>query len=83
MASPPISHVYDDFVNFVVDQVPPEEILAFKVSAAAQKRLEKLLERLKADEITPEEKAELDRMAEFDLLVGVLKARTMAAPKRK
>ena len=64
-----------------MDRVPPEEILAFKASSASQKRLENLLDRLKAEEITPEERAELDHMAEFDLMMGVLKARAVAIVK--
>jgi len=83
MASPPVTHIYDDFVNFIVDRVSAEDILAFKASSASQKRMEKLLERLKAETITPEEKAELDHMADFDLLVGVLKAKAMAALNHK
>jgi hypothetical protein len=49
-----------------------------KASPASQKRMERLLERLKSETITQEEKAELDHMAEYDLLIGVLKARAKA-----
>ena len=83
MTVSPAHHVYDEFVDFIVDRISLEEILAFKASPAAQKRTELLMERLKADEITPEENDELERIAQFDLLVGRLKARAAAELSRK
>ncbi len=83
MASIPAQRVYDDFVNFVAERVAAEEILAFRASPASQKRASRLMERLKNDEITPDEQAELEQMAQVDLLVSRLKARAAADLKRK
>lgn len=75
--------VYHELADFIVEKISPEEILAFKVSVAAQKRAEQLMEMMKTATLTEEEAAELEQIAQFDLLVGVLKARAMAALKKK
>jgi hypothetical protein len=75
--------VYHELADFIVEKISPEEILAFKVSAAAQKRAEQLLTTMKTASLTEEQEAELEQIAQFDLLVGVLKARAMAALKQK
>ena len=79
MASPPISAVYDDLLDFILEQASPEQIVAFKVSPAKQARVDALIERLKAGELTPEEAEELEQIRQFDRLVSLLKARALAA----
>jgi hypothetical protein len=80
--------VYHELADFIVEKISPEEILAFKVSPAAQKRAAQLLQTMKTASLTEEEAAELEQIeleqiAQFDLLVGVLKARAMAALTRR
>lgn len=82
MATVLAHRAYDDFVDFIAKRVSAEDMLAFKASPAAQKRVETLLDRLKNDEIGADEKAELEQMAHIDLLVGKLKARAAAELKR-
>src|SRR5574341_539318 len=75
--------VYHELADFIVQKISPEDILAFKVSPAAQRRAARLLDKLKTDTLTPDESAELEQIAQFDLLVGVLKARAKAALEGK
>jgi hypothetical protein len=75
--------VYDDFLDYLIKKATPAEILAFQPSAEAQARAETLLERSGEDELTPDERAELEQMLQLDRLVSVLKARAMAALKNR
>ena len=69
--------VYDDLFDFIIEKATPEAVLAFKVSPKAQKRAAKLLDKNNAGTLTPKERAELDEMAEFNLLGSALKARAL------
>ena len=53
----------------------PEQILAFKFLPATQQRIEALVEKKKAVELTHEEAEELDKYLTYDLLIGLAKAR--------
>jgi hypothetical protein len=82
MASPHLSPVYDDFLEFLVKKASPSEILAFKVSEEAQQRAVELLERQDAGLLSPEEADELEQMLQFDRLVSMLKAKALKASNR-
>jgi hypothetical protein len=79
MASPALSPIYGELIDYLVQKATPEEILAFRLSEMAQERAESLTERNKAGTLTPEEKVELDQMLEFDQLVSLLKAKAVQA----
>jgi hypothetical protein len=79
MASTPAPRLYDELADFIVGNISPQEILAFKVSPSAQKRADALLDRLKTDDLAPDEAAELEQVAQFEMFVRVLKARAMVA----
>lgn|SRR5574341_7187 len=81
MASPPLNPVYDDLLDFIIEQTSPRKILAFKVSDEAQARADELVDRLKAGELTLEEVEELEQMRRYDELVSMLKAKALAALK--
>jgi hypothetical protein len=83
MASPPISPVYNDLLQFLVERASPDQILAYRVSPEIQVRADELLQRLKTEELTPEESEELGQMREFDLMVRALKAKALAALKKR
>jgi hypothetical protein len=83
MASPPISPVYNDLLQFLVERASPDQILAYRVSPEIQARADELLQRLKMEELTPEESEELGQMREFDLMVRALKAKALAALKKR
>ncbi len=78
----PISDVYDEFLNYLIEKASPQEILAFKPSLESQERAIELLERNNAGTLTPDEIAELEQMRQVDRLVSVLKARALEAINR-
>jgi uncharacterized protein YciU (UPF0263 family) len=77
-----VSLPYDDFLEFLIDKVTPEDILSYQAPDELQARAIELLERSSEGELTSEEQAELDEMARVDRLVGVIKARALAALKK-
>ena len=82
MVSIAISPAYNDLLQFLVERASPDQILAYKVSPEIQARADDLLERLKADQLTPEEAEELEQMREFELMIRALKAQALAASKK-
>lgn len=82
MVSISISPAYNDLLHFLVERASPDQILAYKVSPEIQARADELLERLKADQLTPEEAEELEQMREFDLMIRAFKAKALAASKK-
>jgi hypothetical protein len=77
MVSPKLSPPFDDFLDYLIEKVTPQEILAYQASEAEQERANELLERGSAGELTPDELAELDRMLQSHRLVSVMKARAL------
>ena len=61
-------------MDFLVSRPTPEQIIAFKVSPAAQARLESLLDKNREDELTDDELAELDTYEQINHLLILLKA---------
>jgi len=74
-----MSSIYDDLLDFILEQASPEQIIAFKVSPAKQARVDELIERLKTESVSQDEKRELEQIQQFDRLVSLLKARARAA----
>lgn len=74
---------FDSFLDYLVEKATPQEILAYSVSPEEQERASELLERQNAGTLTPDEAAELQRMAELDRLVSLLKAKALASLKRR
>jgi len=52
----------------------PNEIVAFRPSAAEAERMRELLRRGKEDTLTPAEESEMDEIEEIDNLVSLIKA---------
>lgn len=75
MATAKLVPSYERFLDRVVETMTPEEIMAFKVPEEEQQRVEDLLERNNEGEITPQEAAELQQIAQFDELMTLLKVR--------
>ena len=72
-----IPTAYDELVEYLAERADPQEVVDFKVSAAAQARADELLERNSDGTLTPEERLELDQMRYFDRLISLLKARAL------
>ncbi len=75
MASVNLSPIHNEFIEYLVTKMTPQEILAFKVSEKTQMRVDELTERNKADKLVSDEALELEQILEFDLLISVLKAK--------
>jgi len=69
------SPVYFEIVDFIAAGTTPETVIDFRPSAEAQRRVADLIEREKADTLSPEEEAELDHFLELEHILRMAKAR--------
>jgi hypothetical protein len=67
--------VYDEIIDFIAAGTTPKSVIDFKLSVAAQERLEDLIYRHKAGKMTPEEKRELDHFLTLEHIMTLAKAR--------
>ena len=67
--------VYDEIIDFIAAGTTPQSVIAFKLSSIAQDRLEDLVYRHKAGDLTPEEKRELDHFLTLEHIMTLAKAR--------
>lgn len=76
LAQPAIAtlHIYEDVPAFLATNPSLQQMIDFKVSDAAQARLEELLERNRESVLTAEEQTELDKYMQYHHLMIVLKA---------
>ncbi|WP_414546418.1 hypothetical protein [Nostoc sp. CCY0012] len=72
-----IAEVYQEVLDFLIKRPTLEEIIAFKVSANAQRRLQILLEKNRFGTLTSIETAELDVYEQLEHMMILLKARAM------
>lgn len=68
------ARIYQYILNFLAGQPTPEEVLAFRPTQEMQERLQNLLSRSKAGEMTTAEKEELDEYERIEHLLIMLKA---------
>ena len=71
----PAHPAFAEMLDFLASGPSPEKIVAFKVSPAAQARLEELLEKNRQEGLTDEEAAELDVYSQVNHILILLKAR--------
>jgi len=71
-AAPPL---YQEMIDFLASSPTTEQLVAFKISASAQERLEELLDKNREEGLRPEERAELDTYLHLSDLMTRLKAR--------
>jgi hypothetical protein len=69
--------IYDDLLDLLAESVEAERVLAFRLSAAKQARLDALLDKNRDGTLTAEERAELDAYERFEHVVRLLKARVL------
>lgn len=67
--------VYDEIIDFIAAGTTPQSVIDFKLSNAAQERLEDLVYAHQTGELTPEEKKELDRFLTLEHIMTLAKAR--------
>jgi hypothetical protein len=77
--SPPNHPVFAEMIDFLASGPTPEQIVAFKLSPAAQARLEALLDTHREEGLTATEMAELETYAQVNHLLLLLKARARLA----
>jgi hypothetical protein len=77
MTSVKTTKVYDEMIEFIVAGTTPQSVINFKLSAAAQERLENLVYRHQTGELTPEEKRELDHFLTLEHIITMAKARVI------
>ncbi len=68
--------VYDEIIDFIAAGTTPQSVIDFKLSAAAQDRLEDLVYRHNVGEMTTEEKRELDHFLTLEHIMTLTKAGT-------
>ena len=69
--------VYDDLLDLLAESAEAERVLAFRLSAAKQDRLDALLDKNRAGALTTAEAAELEAYERFEHVVRLLKARVL------
>ncbi len=74
--------VYDEIIDFIAAGTTPQSIIDFKLSTAAQDRLEDLVYRHKIGEMTPEEKRELDHFLTLEHIMTLAKTRAYTYIKK-
>jgi hypothetical protein len=65
---------YDEVIEFIASQ-NPREVVAFKPSDQAKRRVWELIERQKENHLTPEEQGELDVYLQIEHMMRLAKAR--------
>lgn len=75
LQQPPLpARIYHYILNFLASQPTPEQILAFRPTPEMQTRLQTLLVRSQAGDITLPEQQELDEYERIEHLIVMLKA---------
>ena len=67
--------IYLELVDFVAGGTTPEDVVNFRPSAQAQKRVAELIEREGESQLTPEETAELTHFLELEHILRMAKAK--------
>jgi hypothetical protein len=70
-----------EILDFLIGRPTLDQIISFKVSEAAQSRLQTLLAKNRVATLTAAETAEIDLYEQLDTLIGFLKIRAYAALK--
>jgi hypothetical protein len=69
--------LYHEITDFFATSPTAEQIIAFKISATAQARLDDLLDTHREASLSPEERAELDLYCALNHVIIQLKARAL------
>ncbi|MBE9235445.1 hypothetical protein IQ227_05180 [Anabaena aphanizomenioides LEGE 00250] len=67
--------VYDEFIDFLAAGTTPESLINFHLSETAQNRLEDLIDKAKNNQLTKEEKRELDIFLNLEHVIRLAKAK--------
>ncbi|AFZ23595.1 hypothetical protein Cylst_1304 [Cylindrospermum stagnale PCC 7417] len=67
--------VYDEIIDFIAAGTTPESVIKFHLSETAQERLEDLIYAAKNNELTKDEKQELDFFLTLEHIMTLAKAK--------
>ncbi|NJN74096.1 MAG: hypothetical protein HC799_15445 [Limnothrix sp. RL_2_0] len=67
------ARIYSYILSFLISNPTPQEISEFRPTPEMQTRLQTLIERNHAEDLTPEEKKELDEYERIEHLIVILK----------
>ena len=70
-----VTRVFDEIVDFITSAPHPEQIINFKPSTTAQRRLEMLLDKQREEGLTDVEKHELEQYLTIEHIMRLAKAR--------
>lgn len=70
--------ICQEIINLLTSGPPADQLLAFKISDSAQERLEELLRKNREEELTAEERADLNTYLRLSEYLTKLKARIRA-----
>ncbi|MEJ7710277.1 MAG: hypothetical protein WKF84_10525 [Pyrinomonadaceae bacterium] len=66
--------IHQEMIDLLASRPALEQIVDFKISDPAQRRLEELLDKNREAELTPEERAEMDKYLQYRHVMILLKA---------
>lgn len=70
-----VTPAYFEIIDFIAAGATPEAVVQFRPSPEAQRRVEELIEREKAQALSVDEKAELDHFMELEHILRMAKAK--------
>lgn len=74
--------IYSEIMSLLETSPTAEEIIAFKISPAAQEQLDYLLDKNREESLSQDERAELDTYRAMNHLIVKLKARAIGKQRR-
>jgi hypothetical protein len=75
MATTDQAALYDDLLDLLIESADVDRLLAFQLPADKQARLETLLDKSRDNELTADERAELEEFERLEHIGRMLKAR--------
>lgn len=66
---------YEEVIEFIADEISPDNLIAFQPSPDAKDRVAELIGREKTSGLTSDEKSELDHYLQLEHIMRLLKAR--------
>ena len=72
------TELFEDVAPFVVDKLPPDEVISFRAAPRAQERFDELSQAIQSGQSTPDERAEMEDNIRLEHLMQLAKARARA-----
>ena len=66
---------HDEFFEWLIQYITPDEIMAFQMSQESRERIQDIIDRRSAGDITSEEEAELQQAVDFEHMILLIKAK--------